>query len=149
MERPPGPPRSSLKRAANWSRNINHAFFQRELSCHSPTWHDTPHGPDAAVFLLRRPPSIFLPGASFTEMLSAFVFSRRTAKRSASNSGWGKLSSEVLFCPSGQLGVGNEGDGLENALKNMESRESRLSLGARESDKVSGFDFLPSLWSGR
>ena len=28
------PPRSP-KRAANWSQNINHAFFQRELSCHS------------------------------------------------------------------------------------------------------------------
>ena len=99
-------PRRSLKRAANWSRNINHAFFQRELSCHSLTrsqhshrtpGFDTTRSPLLSSPLLRAcavhlsadgvaaPESIFHRDAhSLARSLSAFVFSRRTAKRAAS-----------------------------------------------------------------
>ena len=118
------PPRSP-KRAANWSQNINHAFFQRELSCHSSSLSlslslspDRPDSTDAvSIFLTEASPPPPLSRASFTEMLSAFVFSRRTAKREASNSGEGKLSSATAFSPEGQQG--NEEECPKNALKTL------------------------------
>ena len=111
------PPRSPLKRAANWSRNINHAFFQRELSCHSPARMrpsalspvSTPRGPHStrrrgarAVGLLRASGEHLSPRCS-PSLISAFVFSHRTAKRDGEREG-GKLSSASADSSLGQRG---------------------------------------------
>ena len=79
---------------------------------------DRPDSTDAvSIFLTEASPPPPLSRASFTEMLSAFVFSRRTAKREASNSGEGKLSSATAFSPEGQQG--NEEECPKNALKTL------------------------------